>query len=236
MKFSRWFFIIMALFFIVTAVAGFVPDYKMMAAQHISVWWFAHVHGALLTLWLLVYLTQAILASNGRLSIHKKLGQFSVVLGAMVWISMGVVIFHAHIGYPPRPHIAWAVVVMLATIMNLFGIFFILGIWYRKNAAVHKRLLVLATLMLIAAGFNRVLFSHGVEPNLHWPFIAAITGPSKLGIPNPSGIFLYNDLLLLLLFIYDLITIRKIHRVTILSTAAIVIIHFILIVCWSRLP
>src|SRR4051812_36562856 len=79
--YARYFFVAMASAFIIMAVIGFGQDYQLIFAQHISLTWFDHVHGALLTAWLFVFLTQSIMAAKGNLAIHRKLGQFSVVLG-----------------------------------------------------------------------------------------------------------------------------------------------------------
>lgn len=130
--YARYFFVAMAFVFIVMAVVGFGQDYQMIYAQHITLIWFAHVHGFFLTAWLLVFLTQTLLAARRNLKYHRKLGLISVVLGGLVWISMGIVIFHAHIGYPPYDKIAWAIVLFLFLIMNLFGLFFAWGVLVRK--------------------------------------------------------------------------------------------------------
>ena len=93
------------------------------------------------------------------------LGLYSIVVGALVYVSMVIVTFHAHIGYPFHKDISWDNVIFLFFTMNLFGLFFIWGILKRKNAAAHKRMLFLGTLVLISAGYNlffymQVLMQH----------------------------------------------------------------------------
>ena len=232
--YARYFFVAMAFIFIVMAVVGFGQDYQMIYAQHITIFWFAHVHGALLTAWLLIFLTQTILAARGNLAFHRKLGLFAVAIGLLVWISMGIVIFHAHIGYPPHDKIAWAIVLFLVLIMNLFGLFFGWGVMVRKNAASHKRLLFLATLMLITAGFNRVLLYAGVDPTIHSLPLPGPATPSVSGEPW-TAFMLYNDLLLLTLFVYDFVTVRRIHKITLTATSIIVGTQFILTMFWRFL-
>lgn len=233
--YARYFFVTMAFVFIVMAAVGFGQDYQMLYAQHIPIFWFAHVHGALLTAWLLVFLAQTILAARGNLRFHRKLGLSSVVLGVLVWLSMGIVIFHAHIGYPPYDKIAWAIVLFLFLTMNLFGLFFGWGVLVRKKAAAHKRLLFLATLMLIAAGFNRILLYAGVDPIIHSLPLPGTATPSLSGEPW-TAFMLYNDLLLLTLFVYDFVTVRRIHKITLTATAIIVGTQFILTMFWRFLP
>ena len=231
----RYFFVVMASVFIIMAVIGFGEDYHTFYTQHITVNWFAHVHGVLLTGWLLVFLTQAILVVKGNLKFHRQLGQFSVVLGVLVWISMGIVIFHAHIGYPLHSNISWAIVMLLFMTMNLFGLFFTWAVIKRKNAAAHKRLLFLATLVLIAAGFNRILLYGGIDPTLHWLSISGIANVSLSGMPNMSAILLYDDLLLIPLFIYDFVTLRSIHKITLIGVGFIVGIHITVTILWGSL-
>ncbi len=233
--YARYFFVTMAIVFIVMAVVGFGQDYQMIFSQHIPLFWFSHVHGALLTAWLLIFLFQTILAARGNLKFHRKLGLSSVVLGVLVWISMGIVIFHAHIGYPPYEKIAWAIVLFLFLTMNLFGFFFAWGVMVRKNAAAHKRLLFLATLMLIAAGFNRVLLYAGMDPTIHGLPLPGTAMSSISGEPW-TAFMLYNDLLLLTLFVYDFITVKRIHKITLTGTAIIVATQFTLTILWHFIP
>lgn len=231
--YTRYFFAAMAFIFIVMAVVGFGEDYQVIYAQHIRLYWFVHVHGALLTMWLLFFFAQTILAAKGNIKLHRRLGQFSVSLGVLVWISMGVVTFNAHIGYPPHADISWANVLFLFLTMNLYLFFFAWGIREKRNAAAHKRLFFLATLVLIAAGFNRTLIYAGVDGTLR--FLPGIATKSLSGAPSPSAFLLYNDLLLLPLFIYDLLTVRRVHKITLISAACIVMVHAFLIMVWGML-
>ncbi|HMC85599.1 MAG TPA: hypothetical protein VKI61_08730 [Chitinophagaceae bacterium] len=229
--YTRYFFIAMAVLFIIFAVAGFVPDYQLMAAQHIAVYWFAHVHGVIMTAWLLVYLIQAVLIRRANIKLHMNLGLASVSLGILVWISMGIVIYHANIGYPVFKNVVWPNVLLLASFMNLFALFFTWGIIVRKNAAAHKRLLYLATMIVISAGYNRILLNNGVNPTLKW-----LTFSSLSGLPNPSAILVYHDLLLIPLFIYDLIAIGGMHKITLIGTVFIISIQLIVLLVWRLLP
>ena len=233
--YARYFFVTMAFLFIVFAVVGFGQDYQLIYAQHITLYWFDNIHGALLTAWLLVFLSQTILAAKGNFKFHRRLGQFSVVLGVLVWVSIGIVIFHAHIGYPLHTNVSWAIVLWLFLTMNLFGLFFTWGVIVRKNAAAHKRLLFLATLVLISAGFNRLLLYAGVDPTIRWLPLPGIATPSLSGYQNWSALFLYNDLLLIPLLIYDLVTLRHIHKISIIGSAYIIGVHITVTMLWGSL-
>jgi hypothetical protein len=71
---ARYFFVSMAFLFPIIALLGFVPSYLDMFAGQFHIHWFAHVHGILMTGWLLVFLNQTIFASKGRLKIHRQFG------------------------------------------------------------------------------------------------------------------------------------------------------------------
>jgi uncharacterized membrane protein YozB (DUF420 family) len=228
--YAHYFFVAMASLFIIISAVGFGQSLQVIQAQKITIFWFVHVHGAFMAMWLLVFLTQAILAISGNLKIHRQLGQFTVVLGILVFVFTGIVIFHAHVGYPIRTNISWSNVLFLVLTTSLFGLFLTWGIIKRKNAAAHKRLLLLATLVLISAGFNRLLLFAGVDPTILW-----LDNPSLHGMPNPSALLFYNDLLLIPLFIYDLVTLRSIHKWTLIASGCIIAVQIIILSFWGVL-
>lgn len=139
---ARYFFVVMAFLFLTIAVVGFAPSYRDMYAGVFPIHWFAHVHGALMTSWLLIFITQTLLSATGSLKFHRQLGLFSVVLGVLIWISMWIVSARALIGYnPPVDNFLFDVLLVQFYGIALFGLFFTWGILVRKNAAAHKRLL-----------------------------------------------------------------------------------------------
>lgn len=186
------FFVGYALLFPVIALLGFLPSYTAMNAGQFEIHWLAHVHGAMMSAWLLVYLAQAVLAAVGNFRYHKKLGLFAVGLGVLIWISMGAVSARALIGNPtPIDSFLFDILLVQLYIMQVFGIFFTWGILVRKKAEEHKRLLFLATLVLMQAALDRI------------PFLQA-------GVLA----FIALDVLLLPLFIYDWFKSRRIHKIT----------------------
>ena len=229
----RYFFVVMASLFIVFAVVGFGQTLHALYKERIPLHWLVHVHGALLTAWLFVFLSQSILAVRRKFKFHRQLGKISVSLGLLVLVSIAIVIFIAHIGYPFHANIAWGNVLLLSLTMALYGIFFTWGILARRNGPAHKRLLFFATLMLISAGFARVLLSAGVDGTIRWLPIPGIASPSLSGMPNPSGIIFYNDLLIIPLIIYDLIKLNRIHKITLIACSCVGVVHLSIIFFWK---
>lgn len=212
---ARYFFVIMSFLFLIIAAVGFIPSYQNMYAGVFPIHWLAHVHGALMTSWLLVFITQTLLAATGHLKFHRRLGLLSVVLGILIWISMWIVSARALIGYnPPVDNFLFDVLLVQFYGIALFGLFFTWGILVRKNAAAHKRLLFLATLVLIQAGIDRI---HWL-PDLHLVL---------------SSNFIYMDALLFTLFIYDWVTLRRIHKITRMGALFYIIVQVGVTMLWG---
>lgn len=134
-----------------------------------------------------------------------------MVLGVLVWISMGIVSYRVLIGFPPHlDNIPWAALWLQMSAMNLFGWFFAWAMLVRKkDTAAHQRLLLLATLVLIQSAVGR----------LQWlPWYNA---------EHPNVFFLYVDALLIPLFIYDFVTIKRVHKVTWIGSACLMVAQWI---------
>ncbi|QMU28148.1 hypothetical protein [Adhaeribacter radiodurans] len=196
-------------------ITGFLPDYQDLLSGKVKVHWFGHVHGAIMTTWLAVFLTQAILAARGNLKFHRKLGLLSLGLGIIVWLTMGVVTFRALISNnPPLADSQFDILFIQLYGLILFGLFFSWGMWMRKNATSHKRLLLLATLITMQAAIDRIRFLPGIHMAL---------------FPR----FLYLDALLIPLFFYDWLTLRRIHKTTWLGTLFIVLLQVGIVMGWE---
>src|SRR4051812_49311800 len=85
---SASFFVAIGLAFFAVAVLGFGPHIRAFIRGTFPIAAIAHVHGALMTTWLLVFIVQAVLAARRRLDLHRKLGRVAAWLGAVVWISV----------------------------------------------------------------------------------------------------------------------------------------------------
>jgi hypothetical protein len=214
--YTRYFFVAMASLFPMMVVIGFTPDYQAISSGGLEVYWFLHVHGAIMVSWLLVFLAQAVLAAKGNLKFHRKLGLISVVLGVLVFLSIGIATVHAKIAYSPPlgDADAWGILSLQLYGFILFGLLFTWGILTRKNAAAHKRLLLLATLILMQAAVDRIRFLPGLNVALYIRFI-------------------YLDALVIPLFIYDLLTVRHIHKITMIGMACIVFLQFTVTMAWG---
>jgi len=218
---ARYFFVAMAVLFPFIVWVGFFPSYQEMKAGGLEVHWLTHAHAAIMTSWILVFLIQALLAATGKLKYHRQLGLLSLGLGVLVLIAMGTVSFHILlVNHPPEESFLFDLLLTEGFEMASFGLFFSWGVWLRsKDTASHKRLLTLATFVLLTAAVDRAYRTYGFP---------------SLGMEFPDVVFVYLDLLLIPMFLYDLITMKRIHRVTWIGSAIVVVLQITVSVAWGN--
>ena len=103
-----------------------------------------HIHGAVMTSWVLLFMTQVWLVSSRRTKIHQRLGILGGVLAALVVI-VGVVtgIAAAARNFTPGPPALRFLVVPLGDAL-VFGVLVGLALYYRRRLEIHKRLMLIA--------------------------------------------------------------------------------------------
>ena len=125
--------------------------------------------------------------------------------GESGWVTMGAAYIHLMIAnHPPADHFFYDLLLLVFYGMASFGLFFTWGVLWRKNSAAHKRLLFLATMVIIQAAIDRI----------HWL--------PELGLGYPYVDFLYLDLLIIPLVAYDFVTRGAIHGITVIGSAVII--------------
>ena len=213
---GRYFFVSMAILFPILVMLGFVPDYQMIATGQVKVHWFLHVHGVIMTAWLGIFLAQSLLVANANVKRHRQLGQTGFVFGVLVWLSLVVVTVRALIANnPPEADGQFDILFIQLEGLILFGVFFTWGMLVRrKDLDAHKRLLFLATVVILQAAVDRIRFLPGIQAAL---FIR----------------FLYLDLLLIPLFIYDWLTLNRVHFTTWFGTLLICIFQTVIVFGWG---
>jgi hypothetical protein len=212
---QRWpyFFVSMATVFPLLVALGFIPDYIMMSSGVFTPHWFTHVHGAIMTSWLLMFFTQSFLAARGNLRYHKQLGQWGAALGGLVILTLLTTTIRRRLGiWYPEGSFVWDIFVIELYATALFVLFFTWGMVVRKDSLSHKRLLLLATIIIMGAATDRIRF---LPPG------------------TPVEKFWYVDILIVPLYFYDFFTLRRIHRITIIGTLAIVLLQGASAIAWG---
>ena len=214
---SHHFFVGIGAWCIVLAIVGFVPSFQAYFAGEFDIPPIVHVHGALMMSWLVLYTTQARFAARGNLRRHRRMGWLATGLAAAVWISMGVATVAALRHYAPdeAPFLVKPLLIQLGT-LAVFPVFFVGAVLARRQAGWHKRLMTLATFVLVQAALDRMHWLPGLDLPGFWE----------------TGVRGYV-LLLLPLFIFDLVTLRRIHPATLLGSGLIVAMHGVVSFYWA---
>jgi hypothetical protein len=145
-------------------VAGFHPYYlrgKGMAGRTISpqLATLVFVHGAAMTAWLMLFLVQSVLVPARRLRIHMKLGWCGI---AVALVAAGSGFMLAVESVRPVPDISfWGMayrqflLIMLIEVA-LFTLFVLAGVLVRKRPKIHKAMMLLASLSILAGATVRM--------------------------------------------------------------------------------
>jgi FtsH-binding integral membrane protein len=152
-----------------------------------------HVHGALFTAWVLLFIVQTGLVATRRVSVHRRLGMAGAALAAaMVAAGFSLAVVTAARGSAPPGIDPLAFLAIPVFDMILFASFVIAALLRRRDPEAHKRLMLLAYISIIVAA------------------IARLPGILPLG---PPGFFGLAIVLVLVAATYDLVSRRKVHRV-----------------------
>jgi uncharacterized membrane protein len=201
---DRRFFTAAATAALAAAFVGFAPTYYLKTYFDTpAIKPMVHVHAALFTAWVVVLLTQALLIRGGRYTLHRVLGKFAVLIAvAMVVTGLMVIVDK------PRPTVASRAFIFTPLLsMLLFAVFVAAAIRFRRDAATHKRLMLLATALILGAAMSRTLTFLGINPfpYLHHIAVYAIT--------------------LVPLAIYDLVRLGRLHKATLWGGAILIVRH-----------
>jgi len=116
-----------------------------------------HVHGALFTTWMLLFIAQTALIASRRVAVHRRLGIFGAVLAAaMIVAGTRVAIEAAGRGQPVGGIDPHAFLVIPLFDMVLFATFVTAALLTRHDKESHKRLMLLAFVSIVVAAVARL--------------------------------------------------------------------------------
>lgn len=212
---DRWIYVFMAVFLIAVVLVGFIPDSLMKidmvaAGQRPPFPLVMHVHAVLMGSWMLLLLTQTVLMATGRRSMHMQLGVAGMVLAPALVVA-GVVLVPVNLrsvvdftaGAPPE--VLQEVQGFLDFMSNIalmqlrIGFCFLLLVYLALRArkidsGLHKRLMILATIVPMPAALDRMTFLYHSLPE------------------SPLTMHLWPLLCLAPMFLWDLYRRRRIHK------------------------
>ena len=211
---DRWIFVFTAASFIAIVLAGFIPDSFMKIAmveggQRPPFPLVMHMHAVLMGSFLLLLLAQTWMMATGRCAFHMQLGLLAMVLApALVLVGFALVptmyyeTWSAMQSAPPEARaklqelltIKENIMLLQIRIGILFPLFLAIALKARgRNAGVHKRMMILATVMAMPAGIDRI------------PWLAHTMPGSPL---SPD---LYTLLAIAPMFMWDVLRNRNVH-------------------------
>jgi len=119
-----------------------------------------HLHGAVMTAWVVLFVTQVRLVASRRTRVHQRLGVWGSVLAALVLIvGVATALAAAARGssVPGIPPLSFLIVPLGD--MILFGTLVGAALYYRRRMEIHKRLMLLAALSLLTPAIARIPLS-----------------------------------------------------------------------------
>jgi len=235
-------YVFMAALFVVTAIASFAPTSiglisRVLSGEQPPPPFVVHFHAASMTLWLLLLSVQATLAEKNRLAAHRRLGKTSVVLAPCILLSMygmdlyGLETFATQTNVlamsetPPEEvaqlqrYIA-SILLIHGPSYLLFPIFYLWAIVVRrKDNETHRRLMILATLVLMIPGLGRLLSVTSVLPDF--------------GLTLLDARHLYLLILIAPALIYEIVKLRMLHKSYVIGIALLASWMIIARVLWT---
>jgi hypothetical protein len=171
---DHWMFVIMAALFLATALTGFIPDSLRMlravdAGKHAPVHPALHLHAVLMGTWLVLLLVQSTLMATGRRAFHKQLGMVAVAYVPAIIVT-GILVIKVLVEQnfplfanmePPEAAANRTGIFSLVLYLIREGLLFLILmnsalLARRTDAQLHKRLVILATVLPLTAAFERL--------------------------------------------------------------------------------
>jgi hypothetical protein len=148
-----------------TVFAGFAPSYylRLLSGGPTTTipggpfTGLVHLHGALFTAWVLLFIIQTALVASRRVAVHRRLGIAGAVLAAsMIVVGTFTAIASAARGGAPPGVDPLAFLAIPLFDMLLFATFVAVALIKRRDREAHKRLMLLAYVSIIVAAVARL--------------------------------------------------------------------------------
>lgn len=154
----RSFYLVMSLVMAAVIIGGFSTTVPSDFSRDPALPFLLHIHGAVFTLWVLLFVAQPAFIARGSIALHRRIGWIgAVVAGAMLVMGVTATLYAIRNDlvppFFPRP---------IFLVMNLIGIAVFAGlvaggIAFRHRPEWHKRLMLCATISILGPGLGRLL-------------------------------------------------------------------------------
>lgn len=190
------FFGAMSIIAVATVAVGFAQTYPArFASGATTVPGIVHVHAAIFSCWLILFVVQTLLVLRKRILLHQQLGVAGMFLAGLMLVVGGLVaVAMARLGHRGIPGVEFPdaegfLLLNLASVV-VFSILVAAGWQLRRRPEAHKRLMLMATVGgLLPPGIARLPLISGHAPAIGVAVLAfLLVGP-----------------------LYDLVTRRRVH-------------------------
>lgn len=174
-----------------------------------------HIHGIALSSWFLLACLQPWLVKAGNFRLHRRLGVAGVVIAASVVVT-GIWTLVLRDAPDIDEHPSAAAGNIASLLMFLYCVAF--GVFLRRNSGTHKRLMLLASIPILAPALDR--FARIPLMNEFW-------GDLLYWFPAPAEVAFATIAFLLLLAIVvvnDVISERRLHKGTMIGMLSILVL------------
>ena len=209
---DKYFYFAMALLFPVIVISGFSRTVNENlfhpAVPRPLILWF---HGAAFSSWVAFFLFQSVLVRTRNVRWHRFFGWFGAVLGA-VMVPLGIataIVMTRFDTYQLHQTGAEPFLIVPFFDMAAFGTLLTLAIAWRRQPELHRRLLFIATCVLLDAAFARFDFIFDYHFFVFCP-----------------------DLVIGLGVVRDLLVNRRIHRVYIIALPTLIVLQGLATLIW----
>lgn len=205
-KYDRQFFLAVTLLLAAVVGIGFAPTYYLAGVFRAPLpSRIVHIHGAIFSAWIILLIVQAGLISARRVGWHRKLGMAGFVLAIAMVVMVVLTVADLAARVKGNPSMELVLGLLSVTFTDAFDFAVLAGFAFalRRDAAAHKRLIIIATICLTRAAFFR-----WHVPILYRHIYAAYAA---------------TYVLLLLLAGYDLWSTHKIHRATLWGSVFLIV-------------
>jgi hypothetical protein len=158
---ERLFFLIMAIAIAVTVVVAFSSFYFAGLSSFGAPWW-VHIHGVTFTTWIGFYVLQNTLVFRNDIVLHRRLGRIGA--GYAVWmVLVGLVLTPLTLAVGRSPPFFTPSYFLALDWVNIlvFGALVYAAVRNRKRTDWHRRLMLCATICVIAPALGRLIVLSG---------------------------------------------------------------------------
>jgi len=213
---SRYFYLSMSLVLAAVVIIGFsrTADANLFHAnppRPLLLW----IHGAAFSMWVVFFIAQSALVRARKVSVHRLLGWFGaglaatmVVLGCTIAVVMArfdTVVLHQKD--------ADAFLSVPFTDVITFGSFIAVAIYWRKKPEFHRRLIFIASCLLMDAPLGRFDF-----------------------IFNHSLFYLALDCFIVLGIVRDWVVDKRVHKVYLYALPSLIVVQSLAVYAWRIDP